>query len=434
MNESQAHGILQRTLDASSAEAVVATLNGGTSATTRLADNVITQNFESSRAVLTVSCAYGQSHGTASTEDLGDESIKAVVEAAQAIAKSMPPDPEYMPPVESAETGKYAKVDGYSDQTAGFGPQEKGSQLAAAAKGVAGKKYRLSGAYTSADEFLAIANSAGLKAYHCSTPGEIHLTAIGNNGSGWAEKISNNTDEIDVAAVADEALRIAEMAQDPADLEAGKHTLIMQPAAVGELLMFFFWMGFDAKAADEGHNFLRGKLGQKIAPETITIRSNPAEPNCLSEPFQHDGLASRTISWIDKGTLANMMYSRFWAKKQGKAPTGYPSNVIMDGGTASVDEIVASTERGLLVTRFWYIRTVDPMKPLLTGMTRDGLFRIEDGRIAGAVKHMRFNENPLDTLGRIEAMSSPQRTGEWMAMLIPALKVRDFNFTSTTKF
>jgi predicted Zn-dependent protease len=434
MNESQAQSILQKTLDASDAEAVVATLNGGTSATTRLADNLITQNDESARVVLTVSCAYGQSHGTASTEDLGDESIKAVVKAAQAIAKSMPPDPEYMPPVEAAETAQYAKVDGCFDQTTSFEPQEKAEQLAAAAKRVANRQYRLSGAYTSGDECLAVANSAGLKAYHRSTQGEIHLTAIGNNGSGWAEKISGNTDEIDVAAVADEALRVAEMAQDPADIEAGKHTLIMQPAAGAELLMFFIWSGFEAKAADEGRNFLRGKLGQQIGPETITIRSNPAEPRCFSEPFQRDGLASRTISWVDKGRLANMVYSRFWAKKQGKAPTGEPANIIMDGGTASVDEMVASTERGLLVTRFWYIRTVDPMKPLFTGMTRDGLFQIKDGRIVGPVNNMRFNENPLDMLGRIEAMGPPQRTGEWVPTLMPALKVRDFSFTSTTRF
>ncbi|MBN1918427.1 MAG: TldD/PmbA family protein [Verrucomicrobia bacterium] len=434
MNESQALSILEKALKAADADDVVATLDGGTSAATRLADNRITQNLEATRATLVVTCAYGQSHGTATTEDLSDDAIQAAVKTAQAIAKSMPPDPEHMPPVEPAETAKYTKVNGYFEPTARFSPEARAKQLAAAAKTVSAKGYRLSGAYASGDGFTALANSAGLKAYHRSTRGEIHLTALGANGSGWAEKIGDNTDEIDVGAVAGEALRIAQLAQNPADPEAGKYTLIMPPAAVAEMVAFFLWMGFDAKAADEDRNFLRGKQGQKIAPETITVRSNPAEPGCLGRPFQDDGLASQTIKWLDKGVLKNLVYSRYWAKKQGKKATGWPANVIMDGGTTSIDQMIASTERGLLVTHFWYIRTVDPMRPLITGMTRDGLLRIENGKIADPVKQMRFNENPLDMLGRIEAMGPPGRTGEYMPMLMPALKVRDFNFTSTTKF
>jgi predicted Zn-dependent protease len=434
MNESQALSILEKALKAADADDVLANLDGGAGTATRLADNVITQNLEAAREMLTVNCAYGQSHGTATTEDLSDEAIAAAAKTAQAIAKSMPPDPEYMPPVEAGETAAYARVDGYSEPTVHFTPEAKAKQLAAAAKAISGKGYRLSGAYASGDVFSAVANSAGLRAYHRSTRGEIHLTALGPNGSGWAEKIANNTDDIDVGAVADEALRIARLAQDPVDPEPGKYTLIMPPAAVAEMLAFLLWMGFDAKSADEERSFLRGKQGTRIAPETITMRSNPAEPGCPGQPFQQDGLASRTIKWLDKGVLKSLVYSRYWAKKQGKEATGWPANVLMDGGTASLDEMIASTEQGLLVTHFWYIRTVDPMRPLLTGMTRDGLLRIENGKIVGALKQMRFNENPLDMLSRIEAMGPPQRTGEYMPMLMPTLKVRDFTFTSTTRF
>ena len=434
MNESQALALLDKALKTAKADDVVVNLDGGTLASTRLADNVITQSIETSRATLMATCAYGRSHGTATTEDLSDKAISAAVKAAQTIAKSMPPDPEYMPPVEAAETARYTKADGYFEPTVRFAPDARATQLVAAAKAVAKKGYRLSGAYASGDRFTAVANSAGLKAYHRSTHAALHLTALGKNGSGWAEKMSGNTDDIDVAAVAKEALRIAKLAQDPADPEAGRYALIMPPAAVAEMVAFFLWEGFDAKAADENRNFLRGKQGAKICPETITIRSNPAEPDCLGRPFQDDGLVAPTIKWIDKGVLKSLMYSRYWAKKQGKEATGWPPNVIMDGDTTSLDDMIASTERGLLVTHFWYIRTVDPMKPLLTGMTRDGLFRIENGRIAGALKQMRFNENPLDMLSRVEAMGPPQRTGEYMPMLMPALKVRDFNFTSTTRF
>ena len=434
MNEPEALSILEKALGLAEADAVVATLDGGTNAATRLADNAITQNIERRSAVLTVSCAYGQSHGAASTDDLSDNSLKAVVEAAQDIARRLPPDPEYMPPLETSEIEKYPKVDGFFEQTARFDPLEKAKHLTAAAKTVGGKGFRFSGAYASGDQFRAVANSAGLRAYHGSTGAELHLTALGATGSGWAEKMSNNVDEINVEEVAARALGIAEMAQNPADGEPGKYTVIMQPAAVAEMLAFLFWGGFDAKATDEDRTFLRGRLGARICGEEITIRSDPANARCPGAPFQEEGLASPTLCWIENGVLKSLCYSRFWAKKQGKAPTGMPSNVIMEGGETTVDEMIASTERGLLITRFWYIRFVDPMVPLVTGMTRDGLFTIENGRIAGAVKHMRFNDDPLDMLNRVEAMSRPERTGEYISSLIPALKIRDFNFTSTTKF
>jgi predicted Zn-dependent protease len=434
MNESEALGILEKVLRLADADAAVAMIEGGTQAATRVADNVITQNVERSSSVLTVNCAYGQSHGAASTDDLKPESLKAVVEAAQAIARSMPADPEYMPPLETAEAEKYARVDSFFEQTARLDPLEKAEHIAAAIRTVAGKGLRLSGAYSTGGRFQAVANSAGLRGYHRTTNAEVHLTVLGKTGSGWAEQISNNAQEIEAEKVASEALRISELSENPVDLAPGKYTVIMRPAAVGEMLVFAFWGGIDAKATDEGRTCMRGKLGTRICGELITIRSDPADARCPGPPFQEGGLACPALPWIEHGVLKNLSYSRFWAKKQGKVPTGFPSNVIMDGGTATVNEMVAATERGLLITRFWYIRYVDPMVPSLTGMTRDGLFLIEDGKITTAVKHMRFNESPLDALSRVEAMGPPERTGEYIGMLVPTLKVRDFNFTSATKF
>lgn len=224
------------------------------------------------------------------------------------------------------------------------------------------------------------------------------------------------------------------MAQNGTDFEPGRYTVIMRPAAVAELLSFMFFDGFDAKASDEGRTFLRGKLCTKICGQNITLRSDASDPRCPGMPFQPDGLASPTITWIDKGVVTNLFYSRYWAKKQGKEASGVPSNFIMDGGDATVDEMIALTKMGLLITRFWYIRFVDSMVPLVTGMTRDGLFLIENGEVTRPIKYLRFNENPVDVLNRVEAMSAPERTGEYMGMLVPALKVREFNFTSTTKF
>jgi predicted Zn-dependent protease len=433
VTEEEALAILGKALKLASADGVTATLTCGDSAATRVADNAITQNVRCSRAGLRVECAYGQSHGAAATEEFSSEALKAVVERAQAIAKVSPPDPEYMPPVEAGETAKYPYVSGYSSATAAFSAQDKAAQLATAAREVAAAGLRLSGGYPTSAGFTAVANSAGLLAHHASTDAELHLTVLGPSGSGWAEAVSHNCADIAPEMVADRALDIAVRAQNPAPLEPGKYTVIMSAPALAELLINTVWGGFDAKATDEERTFLRGKLGARLCDERITIRSDPADARCPGAPFQNDGLASPTLPWIEKGVVKNLFHSRYWAKKQGKAATGWPSNVIMDGGDASVEQMIESTERGLLITRFWYIRYVDPMIPLFTGMTRDGLFLIENGKVARPVQNMRFNENMVDVLNRVEMLGPATRTSD-MPLLVPAVKVREFNFTSGTKF
>ncbi|MFH0940040.1 MAG: TldD/PmbA family protein [Planctomycetota bacterium] len=433
MNKLAANQVLETALDLADADDVEVSLIGNASGFTRLADNVITQNVANQNVSLHVRCAFGQSHGQATTNDLDTASLKAVVERAQSIAKISPPDPEYLPPVEACEVKKYSKVKAYFLATAKLSPLTKAWQISQALNVIKAKNYRLSGGFGNGDNFFAFANSAGLRAYHRSSNAEIHATALGTNGSGWAEKISNDVKDINVTEVASRALEIAETAQNAADIPAGKYTVILRPAAVAELLLFGL-SGFDAKATDEQRTFLRGKLGTQICGNRISIRSDPSDQRCLSMPFCDDGLVAPACSWIEQGMVKNLFYSRFWAKKQGRSPTGWPSNIIMEGGDDTVDRMIAATPCGLLVTRFWYIRDVDPMIPLVTGMTRDGLFLIENGKVAKPVKNMRFNENLVDVLNRVEMLGTPERTGEYISMLVPPLKIRDFNFTSTTKF
>ena len=202
-----------------------------------------------------------------------------------------------------------------------------------------------------------------------------------------------------------------------------EHVLSAVKAGVSDYLIKPFDLGI-----------LRGKLGTKVCGENISLRSDPSDKRCPGTPFQGGGLVSPTLDWIKDGVVETLSYSRFWAKKQGKEPTGMPSNIIMDGGDAKVEDMIASTEKGILVTRFWYIRFVDPMVPLVTGMTRDGLFLIENGKVTRPIKHMRFNERLLDLFNRVEEMGQPERTGEYIGMLVPTIKVKDFNCTSTTKF
>jgi predicted Zn-dependent protease len=434
MNKSEAIQILEKVIGYADAEETVVSIGGGVSDSTRFSDNAITQNVSQNNISLNVTSAYGQSHGSASTNDLSDNSLKALVKRAEDIAKISPPDPEHMPPVDAAESEKYKDVQAYFEKTVEYDPISRARDISAAIEMVNKKELRLSGAFSSGYGFHGMANSTGLRAYHRSTNAETHMTVLTPDGSGWAEKISENVENINATSVAETALQIAEDSQNPVASEPGEYTVILRPAAVAELLMFMFWGGFDAKATDEGRTFLRDKLGTKICGENINIHSNHTNPNCLGSPFQGDGLAAPKLNWIKNGVVENLSYSRYWAKEKGKKPTGWPSNILMEGGDTSVDEMIASTDKGILVTRFWYIRFVDPMVPLVTGMTRDGLFLIENGKIAKPLKHLRFNIRLLDVLSRVEALGSPERTGEYFGMLIPAIKIRDFNFTSTTGF
>ena len=195
--------------------------------------------------------------------------------------------------------------------------------------------------------------------------------------------------------------------------------------------MLPWYMVCDAKATDEGRTFLRGKLGQTVCSERIALRSDPLDPRCPGSPFVGDGLAAEPVYWVRHGVLENLCRSRYWAQKTGLPPSRGPTNLILDGGDASLQELVAGTDHGILVTRFWYIRVVDPMTSLLTGMTRDGLFLIEGGRVTRSLKQLRFNEKVLTALSNVEALGRPERLE---GCLVPTLKIRDFTFSSTTRF
>lgn len=433
MNPTNVKAILEKALKNAQADDVVAILHGGNVASTRMADNLITQNVQRDTATLYVECAFGQQHGSASTDDLSDESLKNTVERAQSIAKASPADEEYMPPVPAAETEKHPKVDRYCETTANTTPEDKARALAGAADEAKKLEMRLSGGYRTGAHFLAVANSAGLNAYHTHTDAELHATALGEKGSGWAEQVSESVTNVDVQATASRALAIGRAAQDPKPIEPGKYDVILSPAAIGELLLSTMWWGMDAKATDEGRTFLREKLGTQLLGKNITLRSDPTDARCPGGPFQSNGLVAPTLPWVEKGVVKNLFYSRFWAKKQGKPATGRATNFLMEGGDTSVKDMIASIERGLLVNRFWYIRHVDPMVPLLTGMTRDGLFLIEDGQIVHPVRQMRFNENTVDMLNRVETLGPVERTAG-PPMLMPTIKVKQFNFDSETKF
>jgi predicted Zn-dependent protease len=288
----------------------------------------------------------------------------------------------------------------------------------------------------------SVATSSGLFAYHRATEAGMSTTVRtpDGTGSGWASHGSREWSDIDAAALGARAARKALASQNPVAIEPGPYTVILEPQAVADLIPILI-RSFGAREADEGRSPFAGKeggnrIGEKVADARVTIWSDPSDPELRVQPFDSEGLPVRRTVWIENGVLKNLAYTRFWAQKQGKAPTPSPGGfgaepaggLRMAGGTRTVDELVAGTARGILVTHVFYIRYLDPRTVLLTGLTRDGTFLVADGRIARPIKNLRWNESPLFMLGRIEDLGRGERTST--GVVLPAIKAREFTFSS----
>jgi predicted Zn-dependent protease len=289
---------------------------------------------------------------------------------------------------------------------------------------------------------LAIGNSTGMFAYHRATNANYSLTVrtTDGTGSGWAAGDHADWAQLDARRVAETAVEKARLSRNPVAIEPGRYTVILEPQAVGDLVQLIGNYA-DARSADEGRSpFVKqgggNKVGEKIMDERVTIFSDPADPQLLGRPWDFEGMPLGRQVWIENGVLKQLIYSRFWAKKQSKTPTGGPSSFKMAGGTQSVEDLIKGTTRGILVTRLWYLREVDPRTILYTGLTRDGTFLIENGKITKSLRNFRFNESPLFMLNNLEALGKPERlagTEQGGDVVMPSIKARDFNFTSLSE-
>jgi predicted Zn-dependent protease len=262
---------------------------------------------------------------------------------------------------------------------------------------------------------------------------EVHATVLGPTSSGWAKAVSRDRAEVDPEQVARRARALAERAANPREIEPGEYEVVLAAPAVADLLMFLL-SSADAKAVDEGRSPLAGKEGQPIVSDRVTLRSVLGDPACPAIPFDQDGAALDDTTWVEAGVLRSLITSRYWAAHTGRPHTPFPGVVSMDGTDRSDEELIAGVDRGLYVTRFWYTRMVDPMALLVTGMTRDALFLIEDGRIVSGVKHLRFNDSPLRVLSRVRDVGRAQVARPWALARAPSLLVEGLRFTSGTTF
>ena len=438
LTEREARALADRVLKMSSADATGVIITSQQSGNTRFADATISTSGETANTSVVVTAIIGRRRASATTNVLDDASLQRTVELAARLARLAPEDPELMPPLGPQA---YRAVSAFVSRTADLDPEARASavrravEAANAAGKPAGQTFS-AGFLEATAAVVAVANSAGLFAYHRSTAVDFSMTARTPDatGSGWASSGSRDWSNVDPAAVGRIAAQKAVASRNPAAIEPGPYTAVLEPQAVTDLVPLLA-PALNARTADEGRSpFSRPgggtRIGEKVMDERVTIFSDPFDPMLLGQPFDAEGLPLRRVVWIEQGVLRNLAYSRFWAQKQGKQPTGnaLAGGLALIGGTKTTEELIAGCERGILVTHFFYIRSLEPRTVLQTGLTRDGTFLIEKGKITKALKNFRWNESPLLMLNRLEDIGRPELTTA--GRLMPAVRVGGFGFSS----
>jgi predicted Zn-dependent protease len=440
LSRAEAEGLVERVVRLSKADEIEVNFTSSRGGNTRFAANQMSTAGVVADTSVVVQSSFGRKSAVVTTNDLSPESLERVVRQSEALARLAPDNPEAMPRL-AAQT--YRPVNAFFESTAQVGPAER-ARAALTALEVARRSGDLQAAGFLVTNTTAsgLGNNKGLFAYHPSTSVNYTLTVrtADGTGSGWAAADDRDWGRIDFAAVSARALDKARASRNPVAVEPGRYTVILEPQAVGDLVQLVaFYAG--ARIADEGRSpFAKqgggNKVGERIVDPRITLYSDPADPQLLSTPFDGEGMPLGRQVWIENGALKQLVYDRFWAQKQGKTATGFPASLKMTGGDATLEQMIAATPRGILVTRLWYLREVDPRTILYTGLTRDGTFLIENGKVSKAVQNFRFNDSPLFMLNNLEMLGRPQRLAGTEAggdVVMPALKVRDFNFTSLSE-
>src|SRR6056297_229843 len=426
----EAKKILEKALSFSKADACEINLSGSNSGNIRYARNTVSTAGYRSTQSLAVQSSFGKRVGTATIDEFDDASLEKVVRRAEELAQLSPENPEFMSPLGPQE---YDEGITYKEATANVTPEYRAEVANSSIVPAAAKDVTAAGFLDDSAGFSAMINSNGLFAYNQSTNVDFTVTMRTNDGtgSGWVTRDYNDISKFDADEASKTAIDKAVMSKEARAIEPGKYTVILEPAASIGLLQNMF-RSFDARSADEGRSFMSAKdggtkLGQKIVDERVNIWSDPLHPDVPTSTWNGAGQPLKKTSWIENGVVKNLAYSRYWAEKQGVDPVPFPSNGIMAGGDESLEDMIKGTKKGILVTRFWYIRSVDPQTLLYTGLTRDGTFYIENGQIKFPVKNFRFNESPIIMLNNLESLGQQVRVN---GNLIPYMKIRDFTFTS----
>ncbi|ALD21992.1 TldD/PmbA family protein [Hymenobacter sp. DG25A] len=436
LSQEESQAILKKVLSFSTADECEATLTGNIGGNVRSARNAISTSGADDNVALAVESRFGKKSGTATCNQFDDATLRQCVKRAEEIARLAPENPEYMPMLGPQQY--LTSPSSYAASTAGINPDFRAKQVAAGMALCDERKLSSAAFLVDSAGFVARRNNKGLEAYQQQTGLEYSVTVRtpDGTGSGYATADYNDSSKFDAARLTKIAADKASMSRNAKAIEPGKYTVILEPAALvansDASLLNALMSAMDARNADEGRSFLSkkgggNKKGEKLFDERVTIYSDPTNAEIPDLTFAGDGRPQKKVTWVEKGVVKNLYSSRFWAQKSGIPDLPSPGGWIMEGGTQSVEDMIKGTAKGILVTRLWYIRPVDPQTLLYTGLTRDGTFYIENGKIKFPIKNMRFNESPIIMLNNLEALGKPVRVG---GNLVPPLKIRDFTFTS----
>ena len=376
--------------------------------------------------------------GVAVTNSIDNESVKKVTKEALEIAQNQQEDPDF---VSLPQSSPALEVKGFYEETSEISPTERVTAVEKIVRECEREKLDSFGALDIKTESIAVVNSLGTEQFFKGTQAHLTLTTSSNGASGWAQGFDRDINRINTEEMAQIAIKKAIMSKAPVELPPGEYTVILEEAAVASMLLFLGFLGFGGKTFSEGRSFMSNKIGERITGENITVVEDPFNPQMLGIPFDYEGVSKKRVTLIEKGLASGVVYNSYYANKFGTESTGhalkpdnpfgpYPKNMVMSPGDSSMEEMVSSTEYGILITRLWYINYLNPMKTMVTGTTRDGTFLIENGKIGKAIKNMRIGQSILEAFSNVELMTERRKICPQygVVMLIPAMKINKFNF------
>ena len=440
---------LKEVLDLNLADQAEAVFMGSESSLTRYANSTIHQNVAETQTKVYFRVITDQKIGVAATNSLGRGDLKRAYKTAVKIAKVQKPNPDF---VSLPKPSTYPKLETFFDKTARFTPRQRASKIKSIIAKADRKNCTVAGSLSTSSGEIAVFNTLGVDAYQPLTAAAINLIAMAKNSSGYAEGLSRNIEDIDFNAIAKHAIDKAVKCADPMEMPPGEYEVILEPAAVGAMMEWVNYIGFGSKSFQENTSFMSGHIGQQITSDAITIYDDGTDTSAIAFPFDFEGVPKRRVDLISKGIAKNVVYDTLSSKRDDAQSTGHALtpdssgeggialNVFVEGGNSSLDEMIKNVENGLLVTRFHYINGfIDTPHAVLTGMTRDGLMRIKNGRLKGGVKNLRFTDSALRAFGTVKALSRDrQLINAWWDSLgciaVPAMHLGSFKFTGRTDF
>jgi predicted Zn-dependent protease len=435
INEASALEIIENAIAKSQSEAIEICLYSSESVLSRFSENQISQNIHKNKFNLTITSYFGQKSASASTTELEPDAIAETLRRAEELAKFAPSDPEW---VELLEPQSYEeRQPAFDAELLNFSPLKRGEIVQQVCNLARKSDVEGSGTLSSSISLMAIGNSRGLTAAKKSTNADFSLTARQEDGSSWNQLTAWDLGSLPILETSEKTIQKAIASRNPQAIAPGNYTVIFEPQAMASLLPWVIW-NLDARAADEGRSFMsrtdehskiKNRIGEQLFSPLVKVQRHPAHPLLQSGTFLDDGLPNSYLEIIKDGIPQTLSYSRYWAQQQAKQPTGAMYPIVMTGGDKTTAELIAQTEKGILVTRAWYVRYINPRTLEVTGMTRDGTFLIENGKIAYPVKNLRFNQSLPEMLQNISAVGEVKRCG---STVIPVCKVENFHFSSIT--